>query len=288
MRRSTHGNGFIWSPIIETPDGGMSGGQIITINFGVDFCGEHESGIKELQEAFGISVKPARHRNLRGRVKKEIVGADVRTVTKVPAGLKFFPNLNGYAYLIYRESLAWMNESEFSSARFNSWLEVEDYSGEEFSAAWSWRDFGVRMSAMGPISIGTQVLGQVYDALINGDAMIYTVNTGNSFGGPGLAISIKSRVPQEVLDQMKEADLDRLNLLEAAEKTGIGLRLKRAGKGFFALSPRWGYGSVSTQYPVVFWLNPMEQDKNNYGLFTVEQLDEWILGKGPIPKVPIS
>ena len=77
----------------------------------------------------------------------------------------------------------------------------------------------------------------------------------------------------------------------SAAATGIEEVLKKAGKRYYALSPRWAAsikgtknGEVETKYGVVFWLNPCDQYKNNYGHFTVEELQQWAKGEGPIPK----
>ncbi|MFA6407274.1 MAG: hypothetical protein WCV80_01030, partial [Candidatus Paceibacterota bacterium] len=59
--------------------------------------------------------------------------------------------------------------------------------------------------------------------------------------------------------------------------------LKKAGIGYFALSPRW---KDETKKEIVFWLNPREQRENNYGWFSAADLKLWIKGKGPIPKKP--
>lgn len=66
-------------------------------------------------------------------------------------------------------------------------------------------------------------------------------------------------------------------------------KLKEANCRYFACSPKWSHeikstadGEIKTKYPVIFWLNPMEQDRNSYGWFTVENLELWTQGKGPI------
>jgi hypothetical protein len=87
---------------------------------------------------------------------------------------------------------------------------------------------------------------------------------------------------------MKQKDEDRINLHEAAKATGIeekvcaALKSDFGGKPFYALSPSWK-NKQNTKHKVVFWLNPTDQQKNNYGWFTVEELEQWIEGKGPIP-----
>ena len=56
--------------------------------------------------------------------------------------------------------------------------------------------------------------------------------------------------------------------------------LEKAKCRYYALSLRW---KDDDKKEVIFWLNPMEQDKNNFGWFTVEDLKDWAKGKGKIP-----
>ena len=128
---------------ITDHDGGLMGGQVIGINLGWDFCAEHEFGIKGLNRAFGLPDKPERCRSIGGVVRSDLVGANSRTVTKVPGGLlKFFKNLNGYAYLLFTDSFGWMNDSDLTAERFDQMLKARG--DEELSTAWSDQDFGVR------------------------------------------------------------------------------------------------------------------------------------------------
>jgi hypothetical protein len=61
--------------------------------------------------------------------------------------------------------------------------------------------------------------------------------------------------------------------------------------GWYALSPKWaGFfknadGTVAhpTKHPVMYWLNPTNQEQNGFGWMTVEDLEEWMAGKGKIP-----
>lgn len=67
---------------------------------------------------------------------------------------------------------------------------------------------------------------------------------------------------------------------DSAKKTKIKKILDRAGKKYFALSPRW---KDENKKEVIFWLNPYYQDIDNFGWFTVDDLKDWAKGKGKIP-----
>jgi hypothetical protein len=124
-------------------------------------------------------------------------------------------------------------------------------------------------------------------AIRDGDIAAWTGRFDqNPFSPGGLAIAIPSRIPAEQLVAMRDADVDRRTLLDAAASTGIEQRLEQAGLRWYALSPKWAAGEQAerTIHKVVFWLNPQAQSKNNCGWFTVEDLDQWIAGEGPVPK----
>ena len=91
---------------------------------------------------------------------------------------------------------------------------------------------------------------------------------------------IKSKLPEKTIQSIKDADLDYLALQKAAEKTGIKKILEKAGKKYLALSPRW---KDDNKKEVIFWLNPYHQDVDNFGWFTVDDLNDWAKGKGKIP-----
>lgn len=263
----------ILTDAIEESENGKSGGWVIGISLGWEFVSEHENGISGLRQEFGIPD-----------MRRGLLGADARTITKVPESLKFFPDLDGYAYLLCSDLLGW-KESDMTSSNFNRILRCSGK--EELSAAWDDHSFGISMSNDGIVTAGKILLGQIYEAFTRLDAMIY-VSGREGTGNGSLILDIRSRLPKGMLDVMARADEDKLDLREAAERTGIVPKLKSADKLYFGLSPRWlrPEEEIKSDHPVIFWLNPMEQSKDNFGWFTVEQLEEWIEGKGPIPKQP--
>jgi len=136
------------------------------------------------------------------------------------------------------------------------------------------------------------------------DIAICFAGKNNPFANNGLCIIIVSKIPKQITDQMYEADESYFNLCVEDEKTGINDRLKKRvekwqkeneGKSSWDC-PHWNYMALNprfidpkdtktlenTKYPIMYWLSPEHQDINNYGWYTVEQLDEWIDLKGPI------
>jgi len=133
-------------------------------------------------------------------------------------------------------------------------------------------------------STDKKAIEELYDAFHNLDVTI-SVGGGNVFENGGLHLVIKSRIPKETIDEVYQQDLDDLKLKKAASSTGIYEKLEKAGKGFYALSPKW---KDEEKKEVIFWLNPQEQHANNFGWYTVSDLKDWIKGKGKIPKEKVS
>ena len=115
------------------------------------------------------------------------------------------------------------------------------------------------------------------------------------FENAGLQIVIASQIPADGEEMLRSTQVDVFNLKKSAAATGISDRLKEAECRYYALSPKWKKDfnvvvrddedeRLKTAHDIVFWLNPMEQQQNNSGWYTVEQLDEWIKGTGPIPR----
>lgn len=161
------------------------------------------------------------------------------------------------------------------------------YSTDELlTAAFDSEEFIVR----GFGSEGVAIVQTLADGFAGGDIAIWMSGSSNPFGRGGLVIARYSMVPAEWIAHFNKAGEDR-RALEAADKaTGIKDRLKeiartRGTHRYFALKPAWASEKQAkrTAYPIVYWLNPWDQQANSYGWFTVEELDQWIAGEGPIP-----
>ncbi|MCC6934406.1 MAG: hypothetical protein IT406_01770 [Candidatus Yanofskybacteria bacterium] len=254
--------------------------RVVGICLGWDAAAEHEFGIRIIMDEFGIPGSP---RHVPGG--HDLVGADVRTTTRVPSYMRFYENLNGKDYLLCYRFINDLLQGQTPSAElFDRTFRL--FPEDETVACWDESDFVIRTTT----GIG---LGEIHKALLEKDALIFC-SSAAPFGGTGLVIVIRSRVPRETLDTMKAADLERLRLRDATEEvyraTALPSRLKAAGKGYFALSPRWlpKENPPKMAHPIWFWLNPVEQSSNNYGYFTVEDLLLWAQDKGPVPKSPVQ
>lgn len=238
--------------------------KVIAINLGADYCAEHEWGIKRMRAAFGMSDAG--------------YGLERRTMSKMPT--VHFIDSKKETILIMSN---YFDVDQNDSKKLNEYLgrlELGRYNkdDQELKTAWDEGTFGIRAAK----ESDRAALREVYQAMQNKDLAIW-LGGGGVFQNAGLVLAIKSRIPFEKGQMLRDADIDRENLQNAALATGIAERLEKAGKRYYALSPWWAKGrDVDTKHDVVFWLNPMEQQKYNYGCFTVEQLDQWAKNEGPI------
>jgi hypothetical protein len=232
-------------------------GQLAGIALGADYCAEHEFGISSLQFAFGLQTD------------EKTWGIERRRVRQVPKGLVLLhqkKKKEQCAALVF-ERYCDENRAIPSTLVF--------YGDEELVCAWDESSFGVMVRQK-----DEKYLTEMIQAFRNHDVAI-GLSGGHVFQNAGLSLMIISRLPKETLDTIYEADKDYYMLKKAAAKTGIEERLKKAGKRYFALSPRWADG---TKKAVKFWLNPCDQHIYNSGWYSVQDLDNWIQNKGPIIK----
>jgi len=252
-------------------------GSFMGVNLGADFTAEHEFGIKQLNECLGIQ-------------DRIVMGMDRYRVGKVAEGVITLMEEKNETALVIEQPSTWRKRDKINDVSRELTFSYYDDS-LDFATAWDEGSLGIRVKGENNI----KKLKRIHEALLNGDAAVW-LGGGHVFDNAGLVIGIISLIPQAMKDTMKAAHEDHAKLRAASEKCGIKQRIDAINEdfrkknphcydtplGYFALSPSWKTNSKS-KHPVVYWLNPRQQDKVNYGWFTVEQLEQWIEGEGPIP-----
>lgn len=125
------------------------------------------------------------------------------------------------------------------------------------------------------------------------DIAIWMGSSSNPFARGGLIIARPSLVPAMLIERFDAMQNDADALRRAGLDTGIAERVKAAKKGvrlgpslmipYLALTPVWTHEDRKgdTRHAVMFWLNPADKGEA-FGYFTVEELDQWIEGGGPV------
>lgn len=157
------------------------------------------------------------------------------------------------------------------------------------TGAWDDSSFAVR----GWDDEGRRIVDLLQEAVETRDVATW-VSGDIDFGHGHLCIARRSTTPAFLVRRFDEEVAATRRLQDAAAATGIAGRLEQIGpltpfgrmRPYHALSPAWIDAETARRsaHPVKFFLNPTQQDINNFGWFTVEDLDQWILGLGPVPK----
>jgi hypothetical protein len=273
MRRSTNKFG-----VIELD------GKIAGVALGYDFCAEHEGGIR-WRDAFGIPEHPTR----------KLCGIACRVTTRNTLHVEFITRKNGEVALLATPSLygrtvedvvKWQLSTvarDYSAPK----VPVEIKKGQrkpDFDAGYPLKDVRCAWSdsdgflIIGQTDRGKQAVKVVYDALNRLELAVGYGVSDNPFDRGGINLVDIKYLPQDSMDRLRQGDLDWLALQEAVDATGIKARLAKAGRGFYALAPKFVGDELK------LFLNPQDQKNNNFGWYTVKELDQWIKGDGPIPK----
>ena len=235
----------------------FEGEQFLGVSLSADYTTEHEIGIKALQQKLGINPNA--------------LGIERRRINN-PKAIIHQPEIHLIACTYSSGPADYLLKDELSFR----------YKLPDIAGAWSDRDFGVRFSpAFGFLEDELWAAIEAKDA-----ALISTGVFNDHYAAEGLNLVIISRLPAEILATLYESDSDAVRLRDADLATGLAAKLKAAKKEYYALQPHWAASIKSlspTAYSVAFWLNPVDQKNNNFGYFTVEELEQWIEGAGPVP-----
>ena len=273
-----HGENKI--PVIKGEDG-----DFIGFGLGADYCAEHEWGVQKFKDEFGCVSDPLVFGLPRRQAK-----AGAKGCTKL-FYIEFTEKKVKQAILVYNR---WREMDErgieslkkTSELRLNTWFSPRDKAEgkdkePQVSGAWSDSDWGIRVSGKENIAN----LKRLYEAGQKGDICFFMGGGMAAFDNPGLCVAIASAIPESVRKMWFDADEDHHKLKEFAKATGIEELLTKAGKRWYALSPRWANEEKTA---VKFWLNPCEQDKYNAAWLTVEELAQWAEERGPVVKVKVA
>lgn len=261
--------------------------QCIGVQLPPDCAAEHESGIGGISEDFGL---PSREE----LVAKQMVGVDVRRASKIPANYKYISK-NWQAFMLmtsYKKEHS--NFDELYSNRKDYELDLTkidcggpDNTPEEVSGSWSDEDFGIAVGGQNNMTS----LYEIAKAVDRLDIAVFSYDAQtHQLYQPSLCIYIASRIPEELQEHFVNSDTHNWNLVRESDKSGIKQLIPRAW--YMSLKPRLITAEQmvkrETAFPLLYWLNPMNQRDHDSGWWTVEELREWHKGRGPILKAHVE
>lgn len=253
--------------------------EFVGISLGSDFCAEHEWGITKLKHILGIPLE----------LTKKNVGLKYRTITKNNKEniiFKKFTLVKDKKEVVY---FALMVSSEWSIKHS---MKTGELNSELMSAAHCMGDAGVGC-AWDESSFGIVVplehkgkLTQLYKAFETFDISIGLFG-GGAFENASLTVAIKSKIPKENIVNITNNDKGSVELSKVIKKLNLEEKARKKDKNFMVISLKWfDYNDkknreklkekYKTKYDVQCWLNGTN---DNYGWFTVEQIQKWIKSK---------
>ena len=260
-------------------------GAFAGIALGHDFCAEHESSVSDLCRGFGLPDKAIR------------IGVEDRTVTTlprylvfkeyaarprdkrrkaVPAALLIGDVFTPFSWQDDQVSVADMLrccELGFDAEPGDTWYSEDS----DLACAWDRSSFGIHVRGDANIA----KLKALYEGLLAQRVALASPSTFG-FKRTGLSFALVDQLEDTVKQNIRERDLAAQRLEDAVVASGIRERLKAAGKHWYGLGADWF--DREKEERLIFFLNPQEQSRYNFGWFTVEDLEAWAQDTGPVVK----
>lgn len=247
-------------------------GALIGISLGHDFCAEHEWGARQMKAQFGVDDSRPR-------------GVGSRTVRNTPNYLQFAeytrkPSRGGALPEPCAMMLLYPNTTvqNFIKSPFECGFmgDMSAANSKNIVCAWDDRFFAVNVRGEDNV----RNLKAVNEAFRRND-----IAFGGSFTrwlvDRGLTFVIASKIPADIQEKVLQSDLDQIALMDALDDSGIKTRLSSVGRRWYALEPAW---TDESKTAIKVFLNPGEQHLFNHGWFSLEDLEQWAEGHGPIVK----
>lgn len=248
MRRSSYGCKWLFD----------DSQRLIGIDFGNDGCAEHGHTSKTFKTMFGVP-----------EIFEE--GLVDRQITKLP------PN-NFKTYKSKGKTAAQLLFAPHRTSTYeNADLNFPSYSSKNMNVFWSdYSGFAIVVRGREDLKL----LNELKKEFESGN-----IAFGNDYvfhGGEGQVFLIADRIPEIDLNKVLQSDREAASLRMAVEMSGIVQELKDAGRGYYALSPGW---ANKDKTELQFFLNPRDQKNVRAGRYSLEDLQKWAEGYGPVFKV---
>ncbi len=261
---------------ILTPDGALYG-----LSLGADYCAEHEQGIDPLKKAMGFNpgaVPVGIEERLIRIVPDQLVSGTVMVKPQdkrrkaYPAEVLFvsahsFPGITSptEAFAYAKSTIGFYQDpgSPTHTPRF------------DVMCAWDKREFAVLVRGTDNIAR----LREIVEAWREGK-LVLSPPAAEGFHRCGPTFVLDAAISPEQREQVRENDLAHQRLTQATKDSGIEALLAENGKRWFALKPDWY--SRDNEEGLMFFLNPCEQQLYNFGWFSLEELQLWAQGTGPV------
>lgn len=246
----------------------LDDGILVGVYLSADATSEHEWGIDGIRSNFGID--------------KTQPGILSRKVTRNHPSLQWVEWPDGSCgFGTFSEHEVKSGKVPYGLDRFPSkWDDDDERHEGDIAGAWDGSTFGVRVKPE-----HRDGLKALCDAFATGDIVIMIGGGPVEFAAHGLIICRHSALPPSVNEDILKKQEEAREVAAYEASTDIKTRLRKAGCQFGYLGARkmqdgtWGW-----------WLNngknPNRHYEDLYGWYTLEQLEQWAEGTGPLAAFP--
>lgn len=291
--------------------------NFIGISLGYGYCAEHEWGHDGLKRLFGIPELSKKTLGIKNRsistcidnliFKKQTYKKEKFAVLYTGRCWKSQGEDDPIPYDLKNYKQDMLRRVEFEAKRKTKSKLPNDEREIKNSIITAWDGNGFGIGVMGVENI--EYLHELYEAFLNKNVSFGYVNSmpNNPFGRSSLTVMITDKIPQEYLDQMYYIDKKDWDKDEYEKKIGMTKLKKNSRKDsydnkyghnhgyYIACSAKWiDYDDKKnrearkkehgTKYDILYWVNYSDDD-NIHGLFTVEEVREWLKGKKKLSEI---
>lgn len=242
-------------------------GTPVGIRLGYDFTAEHEWGSHPLFQRIGILAESSQLiEDYLIRNGKEIELIET-TISKAHVGI--LQTIDEYKKIFGVKKENPVCDDLEGSVKY----EIKNKHKDFIKAAWCEKSFQI---IVGGYHI--PFLRELHKAILEKNAVLFF--SGDHFWNKsGLTLCIFDRIPADAIKQGHDSKKEHDKISRMVKKSKIVEKLKKAKCEYYTLSPKLEDGNLK------FWLNPKQQNKYNAGWMTIEDLQDWIVGKGRILKM---
>lgn len=240
--------------------------RLMGLRTGGDFCTEHEMGMRRIKEAFIWTG--SKHEGLKKFLIQQVPECLMYVETKDYEAIAFIPHASEK---VVRDKIKYHTRM----AR-----------GNDPVIAWDERTFLIAVPKTEEARKYREALNDLRQAFGDLDLCMGGPFSDRFFHGGGIGFFIVSAMPNDELEaadkRLREAAEKDRRIAKAVKKEGfekVEKALQEAGHRWFCLRPH----DIEEDGSVVYWLNPMDQQYNYFGGVSIQDLKDWVKGKGKIP-----
>lgn len=265
-------------------------GKLVGFAFGYDACAEHECGLRPLMQAFGLKKIQNKTSGVLDKLfpSKPEYGLATRVATQLPPvvlhGVRTVDGVDVSYLIVDAEKRSFRDgQVQYQVERVHRSYRKPTI---EFSSAWA--DDAFVICGSGPAAA---YIDQIHVAIQSHTIALGSTRPNLTSAG-GLCLYLVENFPADEFAAWEAEERTATEELQAhkarwhKEASDVIPLLKSAGKEWFSLTAENANANffVGDDGQLRVWLNPCQQNVNNSGWFTADDLRQWAVNEGPVVK----